>query len=155
MAQEHERGLGNWQAELAEWPGLFSAAHGAARALAEAFGGLQVDTGRMRRNIDSLHGLVFAEAASALLAGAIGKPRSQPLLEQLSRRCVAENRPLEALVGEAVEADAELRQNVDAAALRAAFDPVAAAGHATRLVRERLPALRAALTDLPPAPWAR
>jgi 3-carboxy-cis,cis-muconate cycloisomerase len=51
MGQEHERGLGNWQAELAEWPGLFLSAHGALNALAEAFGGLHVDAGRMLRNI--------------------------------------------------------------------------------------------------------
>ena len=154
MAQEHERGIGNWQAELAEWPGLFMAAHGAARALAEAFGGLQVDSGRMRRNIDSLHGLVFAEAASTLLAAAIGKQRSQPLLEQLSRRCIAENRPLEALVGEAVQGDAALRDRIEQAALRAAFDPLAAASPATRQSRERSALLRAALTELPAAPWA-
>ena len=36
MPQEHERGLGNWQAELAEWPGLFMSAHGAVHALADA-----------------------------------------------------------------------------------------------------------------------
>ena len=29
--QAHERGLGDWQAELAEWPSLFLAAHGALR----------------------------------------------------------------------------------------------------------------------------
>ena len=149
MAQEHERGLGNWQAELAEWPGLFAAAHGAARALAEAFGGLQVDAGRMRRNIDSLHGLVFAEAASALLAGAIGKQRSQLLLEQLSRRCVAENRPLEQLVLEAVQADPALAESITPAAVAEAFDPVSGARPATRQVRERVAVLRSTLDEIP------
>ena len=48
MPQEHERGLGNWQAELAEWAGLFISAHGALKALAEAAAGLQVDAARMR-----------------------------------------------------------------------------------------------------------
>jgi 3-carboxy-cis,cis-muconate cycloisomerase len=43
MGQQHERGLGNWQAELAEWPGLFLSAHGALAALDEALAGLQVD----------------------------------------------------------------------------------------------------------------
>src|SRR5690606_37205805 len=36
MGQEHERGLGNWQAELAEWPGLFISTHGALQAMREA-----------------------------------------------------------------------------------------------------------------------
>src|SRR5450755_3704263 len=48
MPQEHERGLGDWQAELAQWPALFLAAHGALRALADACGGLEVDVARMR-----------------------------------------------------------------------------------------------------------
>ena len=36
MPQAHQRGLGDWQAELAAWPSLFMAAHGAVRALADA-----------------------------------------------------------------------------------------------------------------------
>ena len=56
MPQEHQRGLGNWQAELATWPALFMAAHGAVHALAEACaGGLEVDAARMRANIDAHH----------------------------------------------------------------------------------------------------
>lgn len=61
MPQAHERGLGNWQAELAEWPGLFTSAHGAAQALCDALGGLQVHAGRMRQNIEALRGSVFTE----------------------------------------------------------------------------------------------
>jgi 3-carboxy-cis,cis-muconate cycloisomerase len=52
MPQEHERGLGAWQAELAEWPGLFMAAHGALHALVEVMSGLHVDAPRMRENIE-------------------------------------------------------------------------------------------------------
>ncbi|MBV5324900.1 MAG: 3-carboxy-cis,cis-muconate cycloisomerase, partial [Rhodospirillaceae bacterium] len=37
MGHQHERGLGNWQAELAEWPALFLSAHGALQALNDAF----------------------------------------------------------------------------------------------------------------------
>jgi 3-carboxy-cis,cis-muconate cycloisomerase len=86
MPQEHERGLGSWQAELAEWPGLFMSAHGAASALAEAAAGLSIDAPRMRANIDALQGLVFAEAASTLFAKHVGKSRAHALLETLSRR---------------------------------------------------------------------
>ncbi|MGZ5248614.1 MAG: 3-carboxy-cis,cis-muconate cycloisomerase [Caldimonas sp.] len=54
MPQEHARGLGNWQAELAVWPSLFMTAHGAVRALADACAaGLEVDAARMRANIDA------------------------------------------------------------------------------------------------------
>ncbi|MEO5845416.1 MAG: lyase family protein, partial [Caldimonas sp.] len=43
MSPAHERGLGEWQAELAEWPSLFLETHGALVALADACAGLTVD----------------------------------------------------------------------------------------------------------------
>ena len=54
MPQEHERALGNWQAELAEWPGLLMSAHGSARAMAQALPHLQVDAERMRANLETV-----------------------------------------------------------------------------------------------------
>lgn len=54
MPQEHERALGAWQAELAEWPGLMESAHGSARAMAGALPGLAVDDKRMRANLDAM-----------------------------------------------------------------------------------------------------
>ena len=141
MGQQHERGLGNWQAELAEWPALFISAHGALAALAEAFSGLQVDAGRMRANIDALHGLVFAEAASIWLAGAIGRPRAHALVEAMSQRAGAEGIHLGALLRESVQQDAALSGQVDLARLDALFDPAAASEPARRLAEPRLQAL--------------
>ena len=155
MAQEHERGLGNWQAELAEWPGLFISAHGAARALADAAAGLSADTARMRRNIDALHGLVFAEGVAMLLAAHIGKARAHALLETCSRRTLAEQRPLFDIALEAIHADADLRDRVDAAALRAVFDADVTARRASALAQPQWAALRAQHAALAgPAPWA-
>lgn len=54
MPQEHERALGNWQAEVAEWPGLLMSAYGVARAMARTLPGLQVDTLRMRANLEAV-----------------------------------------------------------------------------------------------------
>ena len=54
MPQQHERALGAWQAELAEWPQLVMSAHGSVRAMANALPGLQVDAARMHSNIDRL-----------------------------------------------------------------------------------------------------
>ena len=143
MGQQHERGLGNWQAELAEWPALFLSAHAALQALDEACAGLQVDAARMRANIDALHGLVFAEAAAAWLAEALGRPRAHALVETLSGRAAAEGRHLGALLREAVEADPALRGQVDPGRLDALFDPLAASLPAQRLAGPRLADLRA------------
>ncbi|MDY0747391.1 3-carboxy-cis,cis-muconate cycloisomerase [Paucibacter sp. R3-3] len=103
MDQEHERGLGNWQAELAEWVGLFVSTHGAVRALAEAAAGLTVDAVQMRANIDRLQGLVFAEALSMRLAKAIGKAKAHHVIEQWSQTALREKRPLKALVDLSVD----------------------------------------------------
>ena len=155
MPQEHERGLGNWQAELAEWPGLFISAHGAASALAGAAAGLEVDTARMRHNIEALHGLVFAEGASMLLATHIGKARAHALLEACSRRTVAEQRPLFDAALAAIQAEADLCDHVDAYALRAVFDADATARRASALAQPQFDALREQHVALAgPAPWA-
>lgn len=142
MGQEHERGLGNWQAELAEWPNLFLSAHGALRALNEAFAGLKVDAPRMLRNIEALHGLVFAEGASSYLAGAIGRPRAHALLEELSQR-VDDQQSLDQLLLEAVKSDPQLTAHVDLDTLTALFDPSAATAPARRLAERQLQGLRA------------
>src|SRR5207342_230046 len=51
MAQEHERGLGGWQAEWTTLPELVSIAYGALVHAAFVAGGLEVDSDRMAQNI--------------------------------------------------------------------------------------------------------
>ena len=152
MGQQHERGLGNWQAELAEWPGLFLSAHGALTALAEAMAGLHVDTARMRRNIDALQGLVFAEAVSIYLAGAIGRPQAHSLMEQLTQQAVASGKDLAAVVIDSVKTaakmDTRLRDKIDLSVLQTLFDPVAATAPAEALAGRQLQTLRATLDAL-------
>ena len=142
MGQQHERGLGNWQAELAEWPGLFLSAHGALGALNEAIGGLQVDCARMRTNIDAQGGLVFGEALAGYLGGIIGRPAAHAMLEQLTAAAVADKRHLSDVAADAIEADPRLRGQVDLAHWRTLFDPVAAAAPAAALARRQLQRLR-------------
>jgi 3-carboxy-cis,cis-muconate cycloisomerase len=138
MPQEHERALGAWQAELAEWPQLMLGAEGAVHALADVAGGLSIDAPRMRANIESLNGLVFAEAAANLFADVLGKAAAHALLDKLAQRCVAEKRPLQALAQEARSADPALAAAIDAQALDGAFDVELAARRAGALAEERL-----------------
>jgi len=133
MAPAHERGLGEWQAELAEWPSLFLEAHGALVALADACAGLEVDTARMRANIERQHGSVFAEAAAALLVPSLGKAKAHALLATLSSRAAREGASLHALL----RAD-PAAQGIDPAALAAAFDVDAAARRAGTLALAQL-----------------
>jgi 3-carboxy-cis,cis-muconate cycloisomerase len=145
MGQQHERGLGNWQAELAEWPTLFLSAHGALRALNDAFAGLTVDTARMRANIDALQGLVAAEALSIWLAGAIGRPAAHAAVEKMTQAAVAQGAHLRDVARATIAADPAFG-SLDIDRLDALFDPVTATEPAQRLARERLAALQRDLT---------
>jgi 3-carboxy-cis,cis-muconate cycloisomerase len=73
LPQEHERALGAWHSE---WPALRNAlayAGGAAVGARRALAGLEVDTERMRANLELTDGLVMAEKASFLLARELGR----------------------------------------------------------------------------------
>lgn len=146
MGQEQERGLGNWQAELAEWAGLWISAHGAVKALADAAAGLEVDPGRMLDNIERLHGLVAAEALSMQLARVVGKAAAHHRVEAWSQQVVREGRHLRDVAREGLRADPALRE-LAGEALDAVFDPAEAAAPARHLAEARLQALR--------AEWAR
>ena len=153
MGQQHERGLGNWQAELAEWPALFLSAHGALQALNDALAGLHVDPARMLRNIDALQGLVFAEAASAWLAASIGRPAAHSLLEAMSAEALSSGRNLAEVLADAVQADEQLRKQVDPAGLATLFDPATAALPAQRLAQHQLQSLREQIAALNSTPF--
>ena len=53
MPQAHEQSLGHGHAELAQWPMLLISAHDSARAMAQALSDLQVNTLRMRDNLNA------------------------------------------------------------------------------------------------------
>lgn len=150
MAQEHERGLGNWQAELAEWAGLFLSAHGAVKALAEAAEGLEVDQARMRANIEALQGLVSAEAVSMLLAEAMGKAGAHALMESLTHQALASKRHLREVTLEAITRDAALSGLHDR--LAPLFDVDQAAEPAARIALEQLETLEAQARHLQSTP---
>ena len=131
MVQEHERGLGSWQAELAEWPELAIGVHGSVHAVATALEGLEVFAERMRANIEATNGLVFAEAAAALLADALPPGAGAALVRELTEEIGnAKGKPpsLQALMTKAVKRRAALRERVEVAQVEAIFDiePIAA-----------------------------
>jgi 3-carboxy-cis,cis-muconate cycloisomerase len=100
MPQEHERGLGLWQAEWETLPELVRLASGAARAIAEALEGIVVDTGRMRLNLDITGGAVTAESVAMAVARHIGKREAHALIEAASQRAAAQGRPLADVLAE-------------------------------------------------------
>ncbi len=100
MGQEHERGLGGWQAEWETLPELVRIVGGSARSIADALSNLVVDHERMRANLDVTGGLVLAEAVSATLGSRLGKAKAHQLIEAACRRSIAERLPLKTVLAE-------------------------------------------------------
>lgn len=108
MVQEHERAVGGWQAE---WPVVAATVQStgvAITSMAEAAEGLSVDTEKMRANIESTNGLIFAERAMILLGPKLGRDVAHEILEGASRKSVNEGRNLAAVLAEIPEVTAHL-----------------------------------------------
>jgi 3-carboxy-cis,cis-muconate cycloisomerase len=86
MPQEHERGLGGWQAEWTTLPELVLLTAGASRAAASMLEGLIVDTARMRENLERTHGLIVSESVAMALAAHVGRSEAHRLVEQAAQR---------------------------------------------------------------------
>ncbi len=89
QVQDHERSAGPWHAEWPTLPTLMLVTSGALAAIVELAEGLEVDTERMRANLDTTHGLIMAEAVTFALADKIGKSDAHHLLEAASKMAVA------------------------------------------------------------------
>jgi 3-carboxy-cis,cis-muconate cycloisomerase len=138
MVQEHERGLGSWQAEWETLPRIFLLAAGALRQTVEALSGLAVDEARMRRNLESPPGGAFAGIAALALAAHLGKPEADALVERCHRRALEQGRHLREVLAEEPAVKGHLAPDE----LARLFDPASAVGAAEELV-DRVLAARA------------
>jgi 3-carboxy-cis,cis-muconate cycloisomerase len=103
MVQEHERGVGSWQAE---WPVIASAVQSTGTAIssmAEVAEGLSVDPQKMRFNIENTNGAIFAERAMLLLGAKLGRDVAHKMVEAAVRKSAKEGRPLAAVLAETAE----------------------------------------------------
>lgn len=131
MAQAHERGLGEWQAEVAVWPQLWVQALGAVSAVRDALAGLQVDPARMARNIERTQGLVHSEALTQALAAVLGKGEARARVQALVPQALASDTPLLQLL--LADAGVQALPEAARATLRAACDLDAATEPSARL----------------------
>jgi len=98
MLQEHERGVGGWQAE---WPIVAAAVQStgvAISSMAELTEGLSVHPEKMRLNLENTNGAVFAERAMMLLGAKLGRDSAHKILEAASRKSVEQGRNLSAVL---------------------------------------------------------
>jgi 3-carboxy-cis,cis-muconate cycloisomerase len=108
MVQEHERATGTWQAEWPTMAALIKATGAAVSSMAEVAEGLSVDEHRMRTNIESTRGIIFAERAMMLLGEKIGRDAAHELLDDATRRSVSQGRALHEVLGEMPEISSHL-----------------------------------------------
>jgi len=88
MPQEHERALGGWQAESAEWAELLQGVHGAARAMAGVAKGLAIDPARMLNNVEAVRRALPADAAAEWFDPAMASALA-PEVKRLCKRAEA------------------------------------------------------------------
>ena len=119
MPQEHERGLGGWQAEWDTLPELVTIAGDGAGAVAAALETLVVDPARMRTNLDSTGGLVLAEAVALRLAPTMGKPEAHAHIERAARRAAGEHRRFADVLAE----DPDIAAILDRSSIEQALSP--------------------------------
>jgi 3-carboxy-cis,cis-muconate cycloisomerase len=103
MLQEHERGLGGWQAE---WPILVAVVQStgvAIASMAEAAEGLSVDTEKMRLNIENTNGAIFAERAMMILGAKLGRDVAHKILTSAVKKSAEEGRNLSVVLAEIPE----------------------------------------------------
>jgi 3-carboxy-cis,cis-muconate cycloisomerase len=94
MAQEHERAAGAWQAESETLSDLLRLTGSAAATLRELLEGLEVDTERMRANLDITGGLVMTESVVTALTPSLGRAKAQDLVEDAARRVLDDGQSL-------------------------------------------------------------
>jgi 3-carboxy-cis,cis-muconate cycloisomerase len=100
LPHEHERASGAWQTEWLTFPALLLAVSGAVDGIARIGEGLEVDTERLRANIDATRGLIMAESVAQALVDKLGKSIAAQVMEEAVAKSIAEKRSLQEIIGE-------------------------------------------------------
>lgn len=130
MVQDFERATGPWHIEWSAIPESFVLTAGALRQAKFMLGGLEVDTRRMRQNLDLTGGLIVAEAVMMGLAPYLGRQTAHDVVYDACRAALAERCPL----AQVLEREARVTQHLDRAAIDRLCDPGNYLGAAPRMV---------------------
>ncbi|HEY8337621.1 MAG TPA: 3-carboxy-cis,cis-muconate cycloisomerase [Tardiphaga sp.] len=137
QVQDHERSAGPWHAEWPTLPMLLLVTSGALAAIVDIAEGLEVDTGRMGRNLDATHGLIMAEAVTFALADKLGKSAAHHLVEAATKRAVAEKRHLRDVLTD----DPKVTVQLSAEKIAEVFEPMTYQGVSQTLIDRLLASL--------------
>lgn len=136
MDHNFERDPGQWHAEWGPIAEIFVLTGGALDKLEETLRGLDIDRDRMRANIDSTNGLVFAEAVMMVLAPTLGRQEAHHVVQEATKQALAEDRHLRAVLleTETVLTAATKQEIIDA------FDPAGYFGASDHFIGRALEA---------------
>jgi 3-carboxy-cis,cis-muconate cycloisomerase len=132
LEHEHERAAGAWQSEWDALSGALAYAGGALSAVADALESLEVDTDRMRRNLDATGGLALAERISFLLPERLSRSEAHEVVSSAAARTAVSGTSFRD------ELLADPRTGLDPSELEAALDPAGYLGSAGALVDRAL-----------------
>jgi 3-carboxy-cis,cis-muconate cycloisomerase len=119
MVQEQERGLGGWQAEWETLPDIVRLTAGALHHLTSTVSEWEIDSERMRQNLDLTHGLIFAEAVTMALAERMPRPEAHELVQIACKRAQRERSELRSILAQ----DAIVRAHLSEPELDRLFAP--------------------------------
>ncbi|MFZ1006562.1 MAG: 3-carboxy-cis,cis-muconate cycloisomerase [Candidatus Sulfotelmatobacter sp.] len=119
MAQEDERGVGNWHAEWETLPEIFRLTAGALHQMATIVPHLEINAAHMSRNLDATNGLIFAEAITMAMAAHIGKSAAHAFVDEASKKARESGKHLREVLAE----NPKVAQQLNSAELDRLFDP--------------------------------
>jgi 3-carboxy-cis,cis-muconate cycloisomerase len=119
MPQDHQRGLGNWHAEAPTLVEIIRLSAGALHHLAELVASIQINTNRMKTNLELTQGLIYAEAVSAALAEKLGRAAAHEKIEAACAASIKSGKHLR----EVLASQAETLAHLSATDLDRLFNP--------------------------------
>jgi 3-carboxy-cis,cis-muconate cycloisomerase len=143
MSQEHERGLGGWHAEWETLPEIVRLSAGALHHITDAIAGLEIDTERMRQNLELSQGLIFAEAVTMMLAKHVGKQAAHEIIEASSRTAIAEKKHLRDVLLD----DPGVTAHLGRGEIESRFEPLNSTGVAGQFIERAIAASKAASSE--------
>jgi 3-carboxy-cis,cis-muconate cycloisomerase len=134
--QDFERATGPWQAEWVALPEAFLHTAGAVSQALFMLTGLEVDTQRMRQNLDSTGGLIVAEAVMMGLAPALGRNEAHDVVYAACRIALEQKRTL----ADVLKANDDVTRLVSLTQIDAMCEPTNYLGCAAQMVDKALAA---------------
>jgi 3-carboxy-cis,cis-muconate cycloisomerase len=136
--QEHERAIGGWQAEWPTFPALELVTSGAIGAVAEIAQRLEIDSERMRADVETTRGLIMAESVTFALAAKLGQQTARELVEDLCRKAESEKLHLK----DVMAADERVSAQLSAGDLVRLFEPMSYQGTAQVFIERQVAPLQ-------------